>query len=301
MLLRRPVSLLDRWSQSSTLAFGIALVALVGWIDFATGRFSFWIFYLVPIALVSWFGGRSGVVVALLSAVVWGWIHLSVAETTSDPLLAYWSAVTKVGVFVLGAMLLMSLRDALQQESDLARRDSLTGAANMRSFMEMAGDELDRSRRYGRPFTVAYIDIDDFKRVNDSFGHTVGNDVLRWIAEVVDKNSRTTDTLARLGGDEFAMLLPETDFASAEAFLSKIKALLSPGAAGNTWSVTVSVGAVSFISAPGSVDEILGHADHLMYAAKHKGKNRIAHERAGDPRVRAGVEADPAPSIDLRT
>jgi diguanylate cyclase (GGDEF)-like protein len=102
------------------------------------------------------------------------------------------------------------LRSAMEREKEAARTDSLTGAMNSRAFGELATAELHRARRYERPFTIAYVDIDDFKAVNDRFGHSSGDTLLRLVAETMKHNSRAVDVIARVGGDEFVILFPET-------------------------------------------------------------------------------------------
>src|SRR6185312_6159583 len=105
----------------------------------------------------------------------------------------------------------------------LARIDALTGVANGRTFYDLARVELCRFQRTGRPFTVAYLDLDNFKQVNDRLGHPAGDDLLRRVAQVLRDNTRVLDVPARLGGDEFALLLPETDAEDALPVLSKLR------------------------------------------------------------------------------
>lgn len=167
---------------------------------------------------------------------------------------------------------------ALERERVLSSVDPLTGTVNARAFRERARDEIDRSRRYGRPFTLAYVDLDNFKTVNDRFGHSAGDNLLRLVTDIIRKNLRTTDILARVGGDEFAFLLPETDQVSAHAVLDKIRNKVASSLKEAELPVTMSVGAVVYLSAPDSVDSMIHQADNLMYQAKYSGKNRIRLE-----------------------
>jgi diguanylate cyclase (GGDEF)-like protein len=173
---------------------------------------------------------------------------------------------------------IIELRSAMEREKELARTDPLTGAMNSRAFGELATAELHRARRYERPFTLAYVDIDDFKAVNDRFGHSTGDTLLRLVAETMKQNSRAVDVIARVGGDEFVILLPETGPGPAQVVSRKLQERLLGVVQQNEWPVTFSIGAITFISPPATVDEMLRLADRLMYSAKKSGKNQIRHE-----------------------
>ncbi len=170
---------------------------------------------------------------------------------------------------------------ALERERFLANVDPLTGVLNAKAFRSRARDEIDRSRRYGRPFTLAFSDLDNFKEVNDRFGHSAGDNLLRMVTDIVRKNLRTTDIFARVGGDEFVLLLPETEAEAARAVLGKIQNKLRRSLRDAGLPVTLSVGAVIYLSPPDSVDAMIHEADTLMYQAKHSGKNRIRLEVHG--------------------
>ncbi len=141
--------------------------------------------------------------------------------------------------------------------------------------------EINRARRYDRPFTVVCIDLDNFKTVNDCFGHSTGDMILRSVARTLQENIRVTDTLARLGGDEFAILLPETGRSVAETILRKVRKINLDIMRRHGWPVTLSIGVVTFARPPSTVDETLRKADQLMYAAKNSGKNSIRYEICG--------------------
>jgi diguanylate cyclase (GGDEF)-like protein/PAS domain S-box-containing protein len=170
---------------------------------------------------------------------------------------------------------------ALEREKVLSSVDPLTGTINARVFRDRAREEIDRSRRYGRPFTLAYVDLDNFKTVNDRFGHSAGDNLLRMVTDIIRNNLRTTDIFARVGGDEFAFLLPETDQGSAHAVLDKIRNKVASSLQEAELPVTMSVGAVVYLSPPDSVDSMIQQADNLMYQAKYSGKNRIRQEVYG--------------------
>jgi len=165
---------------------------------------------------------------------------------------------------------------ALEMEKTLSRSDPLTGLANRRAFYETTEAERKRAGRYGRPLSLAYIDLDNFKQVNDQSGHDTGDRVLIRVADIMRKNIRAEAVAARLGGDEFALLLPEAGHAAASVVIQKMHRSLTAAMEENNWPVTFSVGMVTYDKPPESANEMVQAADELMYTVKHEGKNRIA-------------------------
>lgn len=259
-------------------------VVLLGLIDFLIGyEISFSLFYLVPVSMAGWFVGRRlGLAVSGVSATTWLIADAASGQTFSTPLIGAWNMLIRFGFFVIVMLLLARLREAYRVERELARTDRITGAANSRHFYELAQSELDRARRFGHPFTVAYIDLDNFKEVNDRFGHTRGDEVLRVVSSTARRHLRATDVVARIGGDEFALLLSGTDPAGAQAVIPKIRSSLVAAMQNRRWPVTFSIGVVTFTAPPSSVDAMIHLADELMYAVKSNGKNAVRYEaRAG--------------------
>jgi diguanylate cyclase (GGDEF)-like protein len=174
--------------------------------------------------------------------------------------------------------LIGGLKKSLEKEKALARTDYLTDLANRRNFFEAADAEINRSSRNKLPFTMAYIDSDNFKSINDNFGHATGDRVLKIIAMGIKKNIRKMDTAARIGGDEFAVLLPETNSEAAKHAMDKIYMLLSEAMKGLAFPITFSVGVVTFMNPPKDADEMIKITDELMYSVKAMGKNNIKYE-----------------------
>ena len=169
------------------------------------------------------------------------------------------------------------LKIALESEKEVARSDFLTGLANRRAFYETAEFETRRMRRYQRPLSLAFIDIDDFKPVNDRLGHDAGDELLRCVAATMKSTLRESDVVARIGGDEFAILLPETDYEATKNVLSKLQSALNAVMAKNGWTVTFSIGATTSPTAPSLFEDIMRQVDDLMYSAKKAGKNQMIH------------------------
>ena len=270
---------LERRSPLFLTAAGGALIAVVGVLDYLTGeQIAFALFYLIPIAMVTWFVGRRlGLAASVASAGVWLAVDIASGRFYAHPAIYVWNTFISFGFFLVVTLLLAALKNALESEKRLARLDNLTGAANRRRFTELLRAESDRSQRYRRPFTVAYVDLDNFKAVNDRFGHSVGDKVLLATVDRARALLRSTDSIGRLGGDEFAFLLPETGRAAAEGVISKIRAGLLEEMRGNGWEVTFSIGVLTCIHPPGSTDDLIKLADDLMYSVKRSGKNAVTY------------------------
>ncbi len=177
---------------------------------------------------------------------------------------------------------LIDIRQRVETEEKLrqyAMTDSLTGIFNRRYFFEIALQELERAKRYRRPLSVILFDIDSFKKVNDTYGHGVGDHALRMICEECGKNLRENDIFARYGGEEFVVLLPETSQERAMLIAERIRrniAELNIPANGEKISITSSFGVTSLEAATCfDLDEILLCADKALYGAKKQGRNRV--------------------------
>jgi len=174
--------------------------------------------------------------------------------------------------------LLERLRRHLDNERALARTDPVTGIFNRRGFMEHLQYNIDLMARDGRPIALAYIDLDDFKQINDRRGHDAGDKVLQDVASSLVSSVRKTDIVGRLGGDEFALLITGADRIKAENCINKIRESFSIALGSDQCAITCSIGCVTCVSPVSSMDSVIRAADLLMYKVKSGGKNGVSFE-----------------------
>jgi diguanylate cyclase (GGDEF)-like protein len=267
-------------SPTRALAIGFIWMVCVAVGDDLTGPdVSFTLLYLLPIGFATWFVSLpAGVFISILSAIASFAVDMATRTVPLAGAVLAWNLAVQLGIFLALVVLLAALKNRLEAEQQLARTDPLTLVSNRRAFVELAGIELERARRTGRPITIAYLDVDDFKFINDRLGHAQGDSLLVTVAATLRGATRAVDTVARLGGDEFGLLLVDTDGATAEALLARLRTTLAAAMTANGWRVSFSIGGVTFIVPPRSVDEMLAHADQLMYDAKRAGKNAARFE-----------------------
>lgn len=172
------------------------------------------------------------------------------------------------------------------RERQLARTDSLTGLYARRAFEERLRHDLALGKRRRSAISLAYLDLDDFKAVNDTHGHAEGDQALQTVGRILRTAVREADTAARLGGDEFAVLLPDTDRLGAEQLMTKLEHDL--GKALEAWQITCSIGVTTFVEPAVSATAAVAAADMLMYEVKRQGKNAVAY------RVIEGTISPPA-------
>lgn len=255
-------------------AVGILLVILLGVVDYVTGqKIHIVLFYLLPIVLVTWSVNQTaGLFVSILSALAWLTAEFA-GLIGNSPVVYFWNTLIHAGIFVTVVYLVSELQKSHRKEQRAARTDFLTGAMNRRYFYELLQMEIDRIQRYKHPFTMVYLDLDNFKQMNDKYGHEMGDEVLRTITSQLKSRLRRSDVIARLGGDEFAVLLPFTNLAGAEAAVRRLHTQLKDEVRQRNWPVTVSMGAVSYTAAPSSLEHLLHLADKVMYEVKKSTKN----------------------------
>ncbi len=200
------------------------------------------------------------------------------------------NGVVRLATYCFIAYLAGRIRTLLEREAALATQDSLTGLLNQRAFYQAGQAESDRASRYAHPMAVVFLDLDEFKTINDTRGHEVGNEALVAVGEALKKSLRATDAVARLGGDEFAVLLHEIDEQSAVQAARKISEAIE-AALKEYPPVSASIGVVWYERPKGDFKPMLQAADAEMYEVKHGGKGtfrvrKFVHREAGDGSAR---------------
>lgn len=274
----------SKLSRRNTTVFVLLLISLLGVLNYVSGfEITFSFFYLLPVAIATLYLGRAeGRLTVVMSVLIWAVSNRLAGELYSREIIRYWNIGIRLVVFILFAELLYELKQALANEQILSRTDFLTGINNRREFYNRTDLEILRAKRYGHPTTIALLDLDSFKQVNDQLGHSEGDKLLKIIAQTISSTVRKTDVAARMGGDEFVLLFPDTDQNEAYFAIEKVRTALA-GMINNTGlAVTFSLGAITFLSTPESVDVMLNKADKLMYSAKERGKNEVAYQTDGE-------------------
>ncbi|HKI52601.1 MAG TPA: GGDEF domain-containing protein [Anaerolineales bacterium] len=193
----------------------------------------------------------------------------------SNVFVGVWNTLIRFGFYAVVTILIAELRHALDEEQLLANTDPLTGALNRRSFNQVAEKKMITAEVNRRPYTMVYIDLDNFKTINDTLGHAIGDLVLKTVVDNIQSQIRNSDFLARLGGDEFAILLMDIDQENAKMIVERLQSFLLENMKASEWRITFSIGVLTVLSMPESIDKLVSLADALMYNAKGKGKNAI--------------------------
>jgi diguanylate cyclase (GGDEF)-like protein len=271
----------QRWRDPQARAWLVAALALatfvvVAWLDhLLSPDISITAIYVLPVAALAWYLGRLAGHASIVLALAFKLVADLYSVVPTDAFVTAWGMLTLLVLAMAVTEVLTLLHRALDTEHDLARTDSLTGVPNARYFRERAQMELDRVRRYGGVFTLASLDLDHFKDVNDSLGHAVGDRLLRDVGQALVMRLRKTDAVARVGGDEFALLLPHTGEWESSVALAHVREALEELTPLYSSQVRASIGSVTFSTPPGTVEEMMRLADAALYRAKTDGRDRV--------------------------
>lgn len=250
-------------------------VAGISVVDYITGpQITFALFYLFPVAITAWFSKKNtAIAISLFSAVAWLAVDYFSNRIYPNLLIYSWNYLSRFILLITIAFLLRTLKILLLEKHGLSREDPITKSLNLRAFRGLAEIEISRAIRYGYALSLAYIDVDNFKAINDTRGHDIGNKLLCAVVNVIRENLRDSDIVARVGGDEFVLLLPVTDQISAQIVIAKIQNHLMSIMDKNDWPVTFSFGVLTCIENIPAIDRMIAMADRLMYSVKKSSKN----------------------------
>ncbi|MCA1620295.1 MAG: diguanylate cyclase [Acidobacteria bacterium] len=196
--------------------------------------------------------------------------------------LGYLTDPTDLDLLRSRARTLLELKQYLDSCQEAAFTDHLTGLANRRRFERQLEREVARTERYGRPFCLLLVDIDNFKDVNDTYGHDAGDEALRGVANVIQSGTRGIDTGARIGGDEFAVILPETSLERGLEVAERLRTAIAALDAYREARVTASIGVAELPACARTGDGLRAAADAALYEAKRSGRDRTACAPAAD-------------------
>lgn len=267
------------------IAASAAVVIAIGWVDYITGpEIGLSLLYLAPIAISAWYGGVTpAIFVAGAAAAAWLAADLAWRETDASIAISLWNAFTRLAIFTSEGVFIAvlhrdreKLRRLAAREAMLARTDHATSLPNMRAFLELAEVELRRARDTGEPLCMIYVDLDHFKKFNDSLGHAAGDDLLVEAARILQDAGGIA---ARLGGDEFAVLLRAVDEEQAREIANRIVSRIRDlGAAYPGLGFGATAGVAYFRTPPATADDLIRTADDAMYEGKSSGKGRVVFQ-----------------------
>jgi len=270
---RAPVS---RSRKLFWAAIVIVLLFAVAALHYYSGKHpNFFILFLVPSLVATYkLGLGPGLGLAIAGPALGLTADLTLELDTPKTVVIF-NALLRAAVFVM--IVVGAWR--ISRQSEVLRRmsysDELTGLGNRRAFLQRGAEGLARARRSNQAWSLIFVDLDNFKQVNDRRGHKAGDQVLQRTARVILKSLRVTDFAARLGGDEFAVLLADTRDSGALLVAEKLRNQLVTELKSFNCNVTASVGVATFSASPKNFEQALAKADELMYEAKRGGKNGV--------------------------
>lgn len=278
------MSLLDHFSGRSglVLAWAIALgvFAILGFMRVGTeAQFAFASAAIIPVFLVTWSGGFAhGIFAACLAMAMWVISDVMATWQSGSLWIHAVNGLTRLATYGFVAFLTACVREMHARELEWSRHDPLTGLLNRRAFMLLGEAEVIRARRYRHPLALAFLDLDNFKTLNDHAGHPAGDAALRATGMALLGAMRDTDAVARLGGDEFGILMLGVTESNAAQTGERISGALAEALAGFP-PVGASIGIALFETPPKNFSTMLNASDSLMYQAKRAGKGRVAIDR----------------------
>ena len=235
-------------------------------------EFAFASLAILPVIVMAWFSGkRDGIIISFFAAAMWYLGDVFSERQFSRTWIPWVNSITRLSIYILVTFCVAKVRLLHKRERRNATCDELTGLQNRRGFFEAGALEVERSKRNAHPMAIIFMDLDDFKLLNDNKGHDAGDAALRAVASVLPGTLRSKDIVARIGGDEFAALIPEISHDMAVAAAQQISIAINK-VLEDFPPVKVSLGMAWFEKADGLFPEMLKAADKVMYELKEKAK-----------------------------
>lgn len=264
-------------SETFVLIGSAVGVAVIFVLDLVTGAdIRLHVLYIFPLAMIARHSDRPHLTIAALVTTT----TLQVI-TFSQEVIAVPAFITDVTVAFAASLMIVSLARTARSKhlaiSNQAALDPLTGLANRREFSAELESEITRQRRYGGVFSLAVLDLDGFKALNDSKGHASGDEALKLTADILRNCTRASDSVGRLGGDEFAVIMPNTQDMDCGLMLHELCRTIAERMTTAGFAVTASIGCKTFRAPPDNPAHALQQADKIMYDAKVSGKNRALY------------------------
>lgn len=282
-----------RINRVVVMAAGLLAVTGLAYVDWHTGPYlGVAVVYALVVLAVSYYATWvDGAIVAIIAAAA------GLLDDLLNPAFDYgtvailWGLFSELGVFLIMVIVVQHVEKFVLELNAQSRIDGLTGLANTRAIVETLNRERGRAERTGEPLTVAFMDLDQMKQVNDAFGHSAGDATLQSFAAAVLGSIRTQDTFGRIGGDEFVLILPGTGPQQAVVVVERLREAIATNGSREAPYVSASIGLVTYLGHPPSTSVILGAADRLMYRAKHAGGDRVLGQ------VVTGIDDPPEPAL----
>ncbi len=254
----------------------LVILIVLGMIDLIKGyEVSFAVFYLIPISIAAWYDNKNMTIVTIiLSALTWLYADYGAGHEYSNALIPFWNALVRICFFCVVASLIFRIKKVLHEMTEMAMKDSLTQLYNFRAFQYQYSNLRKISHQKKYQYAICIIDLDGFKRVNDTYGHSKGDDVLIKFSQVLKESLNYSDLLARMGGDEFVVLLNDTNTYEIERYEKKLRRLFAFTEMKKEYLVDFSMGVRLFTVLPENVDDAKHSADQLMYQSKSLGKSQ---------------------------
>lgn len=262
------------------LLYCLLLVAFDSLVDYLTGyEMTYFVFYILPVAIAAWYGSHyMGWAIAIVSGIAWLAVDLIDGHPYSQPWYPYWNGGVRLSFFLLISQLVTSVRLLLELEKSMAREDALTGIPNRLAFKESCDVLFPLASRNRSPMALGLIDIDNFSRLNERYGHGFGDEVLRAVAAMLKDAIRKTDVFGRIVGNEFAVLLPNTDPETAREWFAALHRSLSLRAEEDGLPIGFSIGVAVIENPDISTEQAMRFANELVHRVKKSEQSSLLCE-----------------------